>query len=515
LQADLLVAIFVGDHTGLLKSAASPKDEARRVKEKVIRGAFWSLIDTAGGQLLSFLAFLLLARLLTPADYGVVSLAMAVLFLPSLLLNEGFANALVQREDINDDHLTTAFWANLGLALFFTLIVYVGAHWVAEISGEPLVEPALKWLSLGLIATAVTSIGASIYRRRIQYSTFALRTLVAYISGAVVGIAMAALGCGVWSLIGSQLAQFVVGTAVIFAGLGWRPRLTLSIPALRDLYRFSSRTMVADALRFANERTDAIIIGGVLGAVPLGFYYMAQRLLATVNYVAISPVHSVMLPTLSRMQSDPQRLAYTYVSMTLTVALLWVPTVGGLGLISPHLVPLLFGHKWDPAVPVIEIVCITAVTQALTGPTSQVLLAVGKPAVNATLNMLQLPIMLVSFLVGVRFGIEGAAWAYTVSSVAVIPFHLIALRLSAMVPVGKMMTEYVSILAAGLLMAATVYAAGDILSSRLGDWSFVGQIALGALTYIAALSLMAPRRMKELLSIVSRTMPLKSRFAMR
>lgn len=482
------------------------------MKEQTIRGAFWTLVDAAGGQLFSLLAFLVLARLLDPSDYGVIALSLSILAIPSVLLNEGFGDSLIQRDDLRDSHINAAFWANLSLAAIFVVAAEASAGLLANLTGEPLVEPTMRWLAPCLIATAVTSIAMNIYRRRFNYSTAALRTFVATASGALVGVGLAALGFGVWSLVASQIVQQIVGLLVMWVGLGWRPQISFSVAAFMDLCHFSARVMVGNAVRFGTEKLDSVIIGASLGPILLGYYYMAQRLLTTVNFVTISLADNVMLPALSRMQNDETRLAQTFISMIVAAAMLWVPFVAGLGLITPHLVPLFFSHKWDPAVPVIMIVCITAVTQVLSRTTSQALLAIGRPTVNALLNLIQFAIMLVLFSIGVRFGIEGAAWAYTGMSAAIVPFHLWALHRFVKVPVGQLLLEYAPVVGAGLIMSGAVAVTGQALSPSMGDWCLIGQIPIGGFVYVAALYCFAPRRVKEVASLVSHLLPAKFRF---
>jgi O-antigen/teichoic acid export membrane protein len=482
------------------------------VKEQTVRGAFWTLVDAAGGQVFSLIAFLVLARLLEPEDYGVIALATSILAIPSILLNEGLGDSLIQRNEWDDAHVNAAFWANLALAAVFVVAAEAGAQALARLTGEPLVAPTIRWLAPCLFATAATSIAANIYRRRFNYSTSALRTFVATVSGALVGISMAVLGFGIWSLVGSQIVQQTVGLLVMWLGLGWRPKIGFSRDAFGDLYHFSSRVMMGNAVRFATEKLDSVIVGSALGPLALGYYYMAQRLLTTINFVTISLADNVMLPALSRMQHDKGRLAEAFMSMIVAAAMLWVPFVAGLGLVTPHLVPLFFGHKWDPAVPVIMIVCITAVSQVLSRTTSQALLAVGRPTVNVVLNMIQFAIMVASFLVGVQFGIVGAAAAYTTMSIAIVPFHLWALRRSVDVPIGRLLLEYAPVVEAALIMSGAVLVVGRLLSPMMGDWCLVGQIPVGAVVYVVALYCFAPRRVKEVSSLVAHLLPARLRF---
>jgi O-antigen/teichoic acid export membrane protein len=482
------------------------------MKEETVRGAFWTLIDAAGGQILSLLAFLVLARLLAPEDYGVIALSVAILAIPAILINEGLGDSLIQRDELKDDHINAAFWANLTLALIFVIVAEVTAGLLADLTGEALVKPTIQWLAPCLLATAASSIAGNLYRRRFNYSTFALRTFISTAAAAVVGVAMALLHFGVWALVASQIVQQVVALLVMWIGLKWTPRFTFSADAFKDIGHFATRVMFGNAVRFATEKLDSVIIGTALGPISLGYYYMAQRLLTTVNFMTISLADNVMLPSLSRMQNDESRLAETFVSMLLAAAMLWVPFVAGLGAIAPHLVPLFFGHKWDAAVPVIMIVCVTAVSQVLSRTTSQVLLAVGKPSINVQLNLVQFAIMVVSFLIGVQFGIEGAACAYTTMSIAIVPFHLWALHHFVRVPIGRLLLEYTPVVTAGLLMLAAVLVTGRILSPRMGDLCLTVQVPVGGVTYVVALYWLARRRVKEMASLVSHLLPARLRF---
>jgi O-antigen/teichoic acid export membrane protein len=171
-------------------------------------------------------------------------------------------------------------------------------------------------------------------------------------------------------------------------------------------------------------------------------------------------------------------------------------------------VPVLFGHKWDAAVPVVLIVSVTAASQALVRPTSQVLLAVGKPNVNVLIHLVQLAITIASFTVGVRYGIAGAAWAYTFTSFASIPFHLVALHRVVDVPVGRLLRRYSSVVAAGIVMSVAVFVVGEISSPGMGDWCFLVQIAAGAAVYAIALYGFAPIKVKELVLTVSQALHL-------
>lgn len=488
------------------------------MKEQAVRGAIWILLDTAGGQILSFLAFLILARLLVPEDYGILSLAAAIIAVPQILLNEGFGTALVQRDMLDDVHINAAFWANLGLSIIFVVAAQIGAPWAAMITGAAIIDPVIRWLSLTMIGTALMAIAAGLFIRELKYSTFALRTFVANSVGALTGVAMALLGYGVWALVGMQLCTSALGVLVMWKGVQWRPKESFSWPAFREIYHFSSRLMVGNGLRFATERADTIIIGIFLDPAALGFYFLVTRLLTTVIFITISPVDRIMLPVLTRIKEDPHRRSEAYANMVGVTSVFWIPAVAGLGAVAPLALPLLFGHKWDASIPLMMIMSLVCISGPLNRPTMHALLAVGKPEVYAILNLIQLIITTAAFLVAVRFGIVGAAWAYAAVLIAIVPFNLAAAQRVAGISPVHVMRRYLPPLGAGAIMASVLLLISPYLPdpSRYGAFSqaldLVVQVTVGIAVYAVTLYTLAPRQVSEYVGTAYDALPESLKF---
>jgi len=480
------------------------------MKREAVIGAVWTLVERVGAQALSFAAFVILARLLHPESYGLVTLAASIVAVPSIFLNEGFNATLIQRESLDDDHVNAAFWANLGLSLIFVAAVFGASDWASEIARAPAMAPILRLVSLTMVPAAVGSVMAALFLRRLEYGTIALRTLVAQTSCALVAIVMAALGFGVWALVAQMLVFTVIGAAVLWRGACWRPRLSLSTKAFRDIFHFSARTMLSNFLRFAHERADTLIIGVFLSPAALGLYFLTQRLLATIEYVTVSPVVNVMMPVLSRMQGERERLGHTYVRMLSIGASLWVPTVVGIGAVSGHLFPLLFGDKWDGAQTVMSVMSVTAVSLCMTRPTREILLSMNRPGVYACLNAAQLVLLIALMLVGVRFGLAAAATAYVLASVLAVPLHLYALSRYTSVSPCAVLARLLPVFGAGAVMAAAVYGAG--IWASWGSWTLLPQIAIGIVTYPACLYLFAPAQIAEAAHAIYQSLPQRLRF---
>jgi O-antigen/teichoic acid export membrane protein len=475
------------------------------MKKEAIVGAVWTLIDRIGGQALSLISFVILARLLLPDDYGVVSLAAAIVVVPGVLLNEGFGTALIQRQELDDDHINVAFWVNIFLSLFFVATFMATANWAAETIHNPSLTPILRLMSLTLIPVGIASIAGALFRRRLQYSAFALRTLIAQVTSAVIAIVMALLGFGVWALVAQQLGYAAVNMTVLWIGVGWKPRLSFSVRAFRDIFHFATRAMLGNSLRFAHERADALIIGLFLSPAALGFYYLTQRLLVTVYSVTILPVGSVMMPVLSRMQGDRERFRSASIRMLCMTASLWVPAVVGLGVTAPRMIALLFGEKWQPAATLMMVMSGTAFTRCFTCATREILLSVNRAGIYAALNSAQLILTIVLFLVGVQYGIIGCGAAYVAVSLLVAPFHLYAVMRYADVPPREVISRLLPVLGAGAIMALVVYGAGELLA--WSNWAVVSQIGLGMLVYPLALYSLGPDLANEVLNTVHQTIP--------
>jgi len=479
------------------------------MKNEAVVGAIWTLVDRFGGQALSFVSFVILARLLLPADYGIVALATAIIAIP-LPLNGGFSTALVQRESLRDEHVNAAFWANIILSLCFVTIFMMGADWIAKLARVPSLAPILRALSVTLVPLGLASVAGAFFLRRIRYSAFALRTVVAQTTCAMVAIAFALLSFGVWALVAQQLSYAVVSMLVLWVGSHWRPRLAFSAAAFCDIFRFSASTMAGNFLRFAYEQVDVLIIGLFLSPTSVGLYYLAQRLLLTVNAVTFAPIDSVMMPVLSRLQSDHSRLRHAYLQMMWGGACLWVPAVAGLGTTAPRILDLLFGNKWQGATGLLMLMSTTAVTTCFTRPTREILLAVNCAEIYAVISSGQLVLTIAAFLIGVQYALVGCGAAYAIVSALVVPFHLYAVKQHTGITPREVVVPLLPIFGAGAFMAAATYGTGQV--AGLDKLTVVvAQIAAGLLVYPVALYFLAPDQTRMAMASLSHLVPVRFR----
>ena len=243
----------------------------KQLRHRAIKGVKWTLIQSLAAQLSTFVIFLVLARLLTPEDFGVVALAHVSVSVFKLFVGQGLSAAIVQRSEVEPEHLDTVFWLNAALGLVAVLIVVGLAGWFAEIYEQQDIEAIMLWLSIGLLFTALSPVQESILRRRLNFRSLALRTMVGEPVGGAVGITMAVMGFGFWSLVARELVASSVRLLILWFSSDWRPQFRVSLRHLKDLLGFGLNMLGANVLSFANKQLDNFLVGYFLGVAALGY----------------------------------------------------------------------------------------------------------------------------------------------------------------------------------------------------------------------------------------------------
>jgi O-antigen/teichoic acid export membrane protein len=474
---------------------------ARPSRERSARAAFWALVDLAGGQGSSFFVFLVLARVIGPAQYGVFALAWSLLGLITIIQYYGFADAIVQRAEVDESFLDTVFWCDLALALVLIVVAQATALPVARLFGAPLLEPVIRALSLICLLQALVTVPTALCRRALQLQVFAARTLLSYAVGGIVGIAMALRGYGVWALVASQLAQYVVILLVMAWRFPWRPGLRVCGTALRELVSFAGHFMIGNGIKLSADRVSPLVVGLYADAESVGCYALALRILLTAIVLTNSPIERVTLPVLSRFARDLPSFRETYRKMVLVVNSLWMPVATGLGATAAVLLPPLFGARWAAAGPVLQAMCFTAPTLGLWYLSGQALAALGKPERFTRLALAYAVLVCASFAISARFGIVAAGWTWAGLSVLMVPLHLRAIQRASGLPIRLILSDWSRVTASAGVMLVVVIGVRDQLQEGIASAGIA--LAAGVASYLLLLELvLLPGHLGRMLALV-------------
>lgn len=483
---------------------------------RVARGLTWTLIDTWGSQLLGLFIFILLARLLTPVDFGLVALAAVFVAFAQLLVDQGLGDAVVQRPTLTRRQLDTAFWASMVTGLLLSVAGVILAIPIAAALGDQRLEPIVQVLSVTFVLTALSSIQTGLLRREMAFRSLALRRLVAVALSGIVGVGMALGGFGAWSLVGQQVASALVSVVMLWAVTPWRPSLQFSRQDFGELFGFGIHVVGGDALNFVSRNLDRLLIGVVLGPVALGFYAVAYRILDTSQTLLINAARKLIFPTFSRLQHDPARIRRAYSRMNRASSALTLPGYVGLALVAQEATVTLFGARWaesGPAAAVLFLIGPVLTIQAFSGALFN---AVGHPGVTFRFRLVTTITNVVGFLIAVFVfrDILAVAAAFVLRGYLLLPLNLIWMRRYGGIPIRDHVLELKGVAAATLVMAGAVLlvkvALLDQVSAAL---LLLAEVLVGAVVFAVSLLVFERALVAEIVGIAAQAVPGGARIA--
>jgi len=335
------------------------------LRTRVARSIFWLAWSRGVAQLLSFATTVLVARILVPADFGVMALAGMFIATAGLLAEMGLGGAIVQFRDLDRRELNTCFWITVTLAAIAYAVLSLGASVIATWFAVPRLAEVLPVLALGLPVNACTVVSGSLLRKRLALDRVSQAEIIGAVVTLPVMLCCALAGLGVWTLVIGSLVGWVVRGAVIFAFAPWLPGLRIGGERAKEVIHFSLTTLGITMLWAIREQSDVAVIGKITGQVTVGLYSMAKDLAMLPTAKISSVVFLLSSPMMAELQTDiaaMRRAFFRAVRLTASIAL---PASAGMALVADDMVAVLLGPKWLPAVRVLRLLCLYAAVRAV------------------------------------------------------------------------------------------------------------------------------------------------------
>ncbi|MBN1268843.1 MAG: MOP flippase family protein [Kiritimatiellae bacterium] len=382
------------------------------LKAQAAAGVKWKGLATVSNVLLHLAIMAILARLLAPGDFGLRGMALVVIGFAKAFADAGISNAIIHRQDATRRQLSSLYWLNLAAGFAVFVLVWLSAPLVVGFYQEPRLFPVVRWSAVVFLVQPIGQQFAVLLRRELQFRILAIVDMLGVFCGGVLTIVLAVAGLGVMSLVWGGLLGTVIHIAMIVgvaARRRWLPELHFSRSDLRGFVSFGVFQMSERCLNFLSANVDYLVIGRFLGAAPLGYYTLAYNLVS-VPMRNINPLlTSVAFPAFARIQHDDARLRRGYARILEYLSTASFPLMGGLLVVAPLLVPVLYGPQWLPAVPVVQVLCLLGALKSLGNPIGSLLLAKGRADLGFYLNLIAVVGYAVSNMIGVRWGILGVA----------------------------------------------------------------------------------------------------------
>jgi len=376
------------------------------LKQKTVNGLIWSFVDTMAGQGITFVVGIILARLLTPREFGLIGMITLFIAVSESFINSGFSNALIRKKDCTDTDFSTVFFFNLATGILFFLLLFFSAPAISYFFNEPELTAILQVLGIVLIIDSITLIQRTILTKRIDFKLQARISVIASIGSGVVAIAMAFYGFGVWALVAQRFVKQTLNSFFLWLWNSWKPLLIFSMKSFKDLFHFGSKLLVGGLIDTIYRNIYFLIIGKYFSTQDLGFYTKADEFqrLPSQNINAI--ISRVSYPILSIIQKDIPRLKNNYRKLIRTIIFITFTLMMGMAAVAEPLIYTLIGAKWEPAIIYLQMLCFVGMMYPLHALNLNMLLVLGRSDLLLKLEVIKKIIAIPTIIIGILFGIK-------------------------------------------------------------------------------------------------------------
>ncbi|BAL23287.1 lipopolysaccharide biosynthesis protein [Azoarcus sp. KH32C] len=448
------------------------------------RGAVVMMGGQACKILLQFGGIVVLARLLSPADYGLLAMVTAIVGIGEVLRDFGLSSAAVQARSVSPQQRSNLFWINGAIGLLLALVVFAAAPAIASFYAQPLLQPIAEALALSFLLNGLATQYRAQLNRDMRFGRLAAAEVGGQALGLAAGVTLALRGHGHWALVAQQLGQAAATLLLLVATTGWRPGLPRRGAGMGAFLRYGGNLMSTQLVAYASRNIDALIIGQRFGADLLGLYNRAYQLLMLPLNQINAPATTIALPVLSRLAEDRERYARFLLHGQSVMLHLVVAVFAFACAQAEPLIVLVLGSHWAPAVPIFQILAVGGVFQAAAYASYWVFLSKGLAGSNLRFTLSSRLLLIAGIVVGAQWGTQGVATAYAAGILLIWLGGLAWLRDSG-APVGAMFRNGLRVmLAYGLCGLASALASLELAGS------LPGRLAVGAAAMVAAFPLL-------------------------
>lgn len=451
-------------------------------RTKIISSLFWKLMERGGTQGVQFVVQIILARLISPEEFGILALVMVFINLAQVFVQSGFNTALIQKKDADTLDFSSIFYLSLLIAGFFYLIMYTVAPVIADFYDSLELISVLRVLSLILFTGAFNSIQNAYVSKKLLFKKLFRSSIGATIISGVLGIIAAYQGAGIWALVIQQLANQLSVTIIMWFTVKWRPHLMFSFTRVKTLLSFSWKLLASSLLDVLYMDLRTLIIGRIYTASTLGFYNRGQQFPRLIVDNVNGSIQAVMLPALSVYQDDKERMKSFVRRSIVTSSFLIFPMMIGMAVIAEPLVTLVLTETWLPAVPFIQIFSLSYMLMPIHTANLQAINAMGRSDIFLKLEVIKKVLGLIVLAISLPFGVYAIAIGQLLSGIISSFINAYPNKILLNYGYTEQVSDVLPSLVLSLMMGMIVYMVNFI---SISDWKILGiQILLGIVIYI-------------------------------
>lgn len=458
---------------------------------RAARSAVWLLFGRAGQVLIGLATFVVMARYLSPEQYGAFALAALAMTLGETIAATSFAEALMQRASNTAAHANAAFLLSVGPVALLAAGLPLAAAPLAVLMGAPAIAAVLPWMGVVAVLIGLGAVPTALLQRDLRQRPLVLIDQSASLAASSCGIALAVAGAGIWALVAMELARAAVRTAALLMITGFRPGRS-SRAALADVWHYGRSLLAARLVQYGDRLVPRLVIALVLGASAVGFFQLGWRAYELVQKLLVTPLTTLTTATTARAEDDLALLRQLLTGAMRLSAFIAYPSFVGAAAVAPTAIPLLFGAQWTPAVLPTQILMLIGMRAAISGFNGGVLRGRGRPDLALRLPAAGLALSLILVPIAAPYGVAAVAAAILLRSLLTWPLGALLVQRLVALPMAAQLRAGAEAGLASAIMAAAVIAAQALLAA----WPPLPLLALlimiGGASYALAMAAIAP-----------------------
>lgn len=472
------------------------------MNNKLINGVFWKFMERFGVQVVQFILQIILARLLSPEHYGVLSIMIIFVTLANVFIQTGFNTALMQDKNVKEDDYSSVFWVSLFVALVLYGVLYVVAPLIGEFYEMPTIVVPFRVISLMLFPGVVNSIQLAKTSRELDFKKVFYGNIGGIAVSGITGIVMAYLGTGIWALVAQTILNVLIPSVVMWFMVDWRPRLVCDLNRVKKLFSFGWKILVSGLLDTLYQDLSSLIIGKKYSSGTLGYYNRGKQFPQFVITAISSTVQSVMLPAMAEKQDEKQGVKYLMRNSIIMSSYLVFPMMAGLAGVAPVLVSLLLTDAWLPCVPYMQIFCVSMAFNPVHACNLQAINAMGRSDIFLKLEILKKGIGILALVIAVLMFESPIAIAMTGVFTMFTSCFINAYPNKKLIDYSylEQVKDYLPSLIASILMFLVVFGVGQIECSMI--LKLLLQVIVGVLVYVVLSAIFRLQGFKILVNVL-------------
>lgn len=466
------------------------------IGNKIFQGMIWSAIERISIQAVQFILGIVLARLLTPTEYGTIGLLLVFLTLSNVFIDSGFTKALIQKNNRTEDDKSTVFIFNIGISIFCYVILWFVAPLIGEFYSIDSLALLLRVLALSLIINAIFAVPSTLLTIELNFKLFTKINLATTIISGILAILLAFNGFGVWALVFQTISKSVLTAIIMWFATKWKPNFNFSKSSFLSLFAFGSKLLISNILGAFSSQMNSILIGKYIGTKELGLYTRGIQFSDIVYGIFSSSISNVLLPGLAPIQDQTNTLISHTRTIIKTSAVITIPIFLILAVLSEPLIRILLTEKWIGAAPIMTVFCIARLISIISSVNINLLYVVGRTDLVLKQQYFNITIRIILLLAALKYGIFFIAIAELTSTV--IHFFVNSYYPGKIMGYGvfKQIKDISKIAISGLIMVILTYfllelVSNDYLKILLG-------ILVSCIAYLGMLYLLKVKEIKTI-----------------